>query len=122
MADCNTPERAAARTRSEWIRQGALRVVLKNIRARREQLGLTQRDVATAAGWKQAFVAGVESGKKPTLSYGAVAVFAYVLDTTILALGEPGKFGEPSPIAERVSRKKRPKRGRAAAKKVARRS
>jgi len=81
--------------------------VLKNIRARREKLALTQQDVATAAGWKQAFVAAVELGKKPTLSYGAVAVFAHVLNTTILELGTKNRFGEPSPVRERAPRKKR---------------
>lgn len=106
MADCNTPERAAARARSAHIRDGAMAVVIKNVRARREQLGYTQEDVAAAAGWKQAFVAAVEAGKKPTLSYGAVAVFAKVLETTILGLGTAGIFGEPSPIRERTPRKK----------------
>ncbi|MFO0898943.1 MAG: helix-turn-helix domain-containing protein [Pirellulales bacterium] len=120
MADSNTPERAAALAKSAWIRDEALGVVLKNIRARREKLALTQQDVATAAGWKQAFVAAVELGKKPTLSYGAVAVFAHVLNTTVLELGTKNRFGEPSPIRERTPRKKRRGSAGEAAKKPAR--
>jgi transcriptional regulator with XRE-family HTH domain len=107
VASPHTPERARARAASAKIRDEALAVVVKNLRARREQLELTQRDVAAAMGCKQAFVGNVERGIIPTLSYGAVAVFAHVLDTTIEALATPGKFGEPSPLREYKPRKKR---------------
>lgn len=62
-------------------------VNVKEVRRRREKMGLTQAEAARAAGWKSAVVwTDVESGKRENPSIGTVAAVAKVLGCKVDAL------------------------------------
>lgn len=67
------------------------RIFGENIRNRRAELDLTQRDVAGALGCSQAKIAQIESGVRP-LPSDELAVLAEALRTTPAALVTPGNF------------------------------
>jgi transcriptional regulator with XRE-family HTH domain len=60
-------------------------VFRRNLRARRIELGMTQAQLASAAGVEQTYISDLESGKKRPL-IDTLAPLANALDTTPSAL------------------------------------
>jgi transcriptional regulator with XRE-family HTH domain len=79
---------------AEMTPKEQVRVIAANIKARRKELGLTQRAIATAVGVTAAYVTQVETMTRvPDVEM--LARFAEALGTTSAALSTPEVFSKP---------------------------